>query len=71
MSAATRATTYTFMIAVIGLALVYGLVNGDQADAWTRVADAAVQVASLLAFVLARRHVPADPPRRAEGSDDA
>jgi DMSO reductase anchor subunit len=62
MNAQQRTALYALAVAAGGVALIYGLLSSDEVDAWLRVVEAALALVTVIAPVIALRHVTPDAP---------
>lgn len=63
MNAQQRTALYAVAVAAGGVALVYGLLTSEEIDAWLRVVEAALAAITVIAPLVAIKHVTPDPPK--------
>jgi DMSO reductase anchor subunit len=60
MNAQQRTALYAVAVAAGGVALIYGLLTSEEVDAWLRVVEAALALITVIAPLVAIKHVTPD-----------
>jgi hypothetical protein len=67
MTAKFRASVYAVAAAISSVALIYGWINNDEAEAWLRVVDSFLNLIVIVAPLLALKFLTPDKPPVVEG----
>jgi hypothetical protein len=67
MTAKFRASVYAVAAAISSVALIYGWINNDEAEAWLRVVDSFLNLIVIVAPLLALKFLTPDAPKVVEG----